>query len=155
MHKFLLSIVLAAGAVLPASAQYNRYVLTTLIAGGTNNVMNLATNTYALTVDVSEFSQISVQFAGTLLSSNFCNPRLDFMSTCDSSVGWSSTNLISVNYLNGLSSNSISAGTIAYNTNLNVEGIQALKLIAVANTNYHGIWSNVTVSVGGKKIFVH
>lgn len=153
--KKLLSLVALASALiaLPAAAQYNRSVVTTGISGGTNNVLNLATNTYSVTFDVSEFSNVGIQISGVLLSSNFCKPRLDFM-TCVDGVNWCSTNLLQVTCLGGLSSNSISAGTFSYNTNVGVEGLYSLKLMGLANTDYHGIMSNVNVTVTGKKLVV-
>lgn len=152
MKKILSTLALAALVVLPASAQYNRFVPNTLIAGGTNVVAAFSTNTYSLTVDVSEFSQVSVQISGMLLSSNFCKPRLDFCTSADGSA-YCTTNLIAVSCLGGLSSNAYSTAAIfCYNTNLNVEGLNSLKLVGVANNDNHGIISNLTVNVGGKKL---
>lgn len=152
MKKVLSTLALAAIVVLPAAAQYNRCVPVVMIAGGTNNVINLATNTYALTVDVSEFSQVSVQLSGMLLSSNFCKPRLDFCTSADGSA-YCTSNLTTVTCLGGLSSNSYSSAAIfCYNTNINVEGLYSMKLVGLANADYHGIMSNVTVTVTGKKL---
>lgn len=154
MKKLLSTLALALLVALPAAAQYNRYVCTPSVTGGTNNVMNLATNTYSVPTDVSEFSQVSIQISGVLLSSNFCKPRLDFQTAVDTSAGYTSTNLLQVTCLGGLSSNNFSGATFCYNTNVNVEGLQSIKLIGLANADYHGIMSNVVVCVGGKKLTV-
>lgn len=153
MKRLLLAIplVLVLFATAAPAQLLGRFGATQIIAGGTNNVLNLASNSYSLVIDCRDVNELALQISCPLIVSNFCKPRLDFMESADGS-SWSSTNHIQVTCLGGFSTNNLcDNATACYVTNLSVKGIQALKLFRIANTDYHGIMTNVTVSYSIKR----
>lgn len=158
--KHLIGILTLAAALFAVSvqqcqAQITRFSAQALIGdlGGTvtNKITELATNSYTTaTIDVSNQDNVAIQIHGSLLVSNFCKPRLDFMATVDGST-WISTNFISITCLGGLSTNDLSAGIFCYTTNVDVRGIRSLKLFRVANTDHHGIITNLQVTAAIKR----
>jgi hypothetical protein len=150
-----LAAALFAVSVQHAEAQITRYSVIPLIgdSGGTytNNVLASATNTYSsIMADVSNQDNVAIQVHGFPIVSNFCKLRLDFMASVDGST-WISTNFISVSCLGGLSTNDLSAGIFCYTTNVDVRGLRGLKLFRVANTDSHGIATNLQVNYGIKR----
>lgn len=156
MKRLLSTLTALALFATAANAQLlGRFGSTQVLAGGTNVIMNLGTNTYSLVVDCRDVNDLGIQVSCMLLSSNFCHPRFDFMESADGTT-WTSTNFVQIgppmNAGGGFSTNDLcTAAQCCYYTNLDVRGKQALKLFRAANTNYHGIMSNVTLTVTTKR----
>jgi hypothetical protein len=139
--------------VLASSAQarlLGRFGSQQLIAGGTNNVLALASNSYTAIITCQDVNDLGIQISCPLIVSNFCKPVLSFMQSADG-LNFTSTNIITVTCLGGLSTNDLCGGTACYYTNLDVRGLQALKLFRVANQDYWGIMTNVTVTATIKR----
>jgi hypothetical protein len=151
MKKFIALLILTCAGALSADAQLiGRFGSIQLIGGGTNNVVALASNSYSAIVTCQDVNDMGIQISCPLLVSNFCKPVLSFMQSADG-VNFTSSNIVTVTCLGGLSTNDLCGGTCCYYTNLDVRGLQALKLFRVANQDYYGIMTNVTVTATIKR----
>lgn len=150
MKKLLLLSTVLLGLAFSAQAQITRFVYIPVLEGGTNNIINLASNTYSTVFSVENQDNVAISVTAPLIVSNFWKPRLDFQTTVDG-LCWSSTNLIVVSCLGGLSTNDLAQGMTCYTTNLDVRGLRAIKFIRLANTDYHGIATNLTIGYGIKR----
>lgn len=150
MKRLLLSLALVLFATVANAQLIGRYGSTQVIAGGTNNIINLASNTYTFVIDCRDVNELGIQINAGLIVSNFCKPRLDMMETVDGTT-FTSTNLVVMSCLGGLSTNDLSAGQVCYVTNISVRGIQGLKGFRLANTDYHGIMTNLTLTFSTKR----
>lgn len=120
-----------------------------LIAGDTNTVAALSTNSYAgLTVECAYQENVAIQVHGGLTISNWAALRLDFMPLVDGST-WVSTNFMTVSVQ--ASTNNLSAGIFCTVTNLPLMGYRKLKLFRVANLDFHAAPTNLTVTYGEKR----
>lgn len=143
---FTLVAALFAASIQPAKAQ--QLISGTLLSGTGTNIFALVTNTYnssTFDIDVRRASVLQFQVFGRPVASNFCKPRFDFRTSLDDSV-FTTTNLISVTCLGGLSTNAIGEGTLCYQTNLDVRGLNSLRLYQGANTDHHGGLTNIVLS---------
>jgi len=148
-NLFLIAIALIAFTVMPVkAAQYDYYSYTTVLDGGTNNVLLKATNTLStvITLPYSEYVPLFVQ--ARTITTNTVALNLQLSRSVDG-VTFDTIDPIIVTITGA--TNAGNSGYSSLATNVFVGGIRAVKIFAIGNVNGTGSATNVTVQYGIKR----
>lgn len=143
----LLSVALVWPPAVSEAAQYDTYGTTTIVAGGTNKVAALTTNTYNARIDAPKSEYVALEFSFKNMNTNGLATTFYLQRSLDGTT-FEDANTYAIAVT---PSNSASNSTTRLMTNINVGAFGYLRLGTVGHVNDATPITNLTVKYSIKR----